>query len=41
MLSRDWKAKWASVKWIENLDLRVQRMKKFVEEVNNWQRLKK
>ena len=41
MLSRDWKAKWASVKWIEDLDLRVQRMKKFVEEVNNWQRLKK
>ena len=41
MLSRDWKAKWASVKWIENLDLRVQRMKKFVEEVNQGLWLKK
>ena len=41
MLTRDWKAKWASIKWIENLDLRVQRMKKFVEEVNQGMWLKK
>jgi len=41
MLSRDWKAKWASIKGIENIDLRVERMKKFVEEVNKGQWLKK
>lgn len=35
-LSRDWKAKWASIKWIENKELREERIKKFLYELSEW-----